>query len=143
MYLYYFSLINDTFKKYKRKINSLNIDYNFYNIIKKRFKKYMKKKKEYYKEIINNYSKKFNFVLFDNNFVTGENLGNSFQNEINDYEFTKVYDYVEILIRYEKIYKNKIMNNYKYSRIKNNIIIYFLILIIVLRNLFIFIMFKN
>ena len=110
MYLYYFSLINDTFKKYKRKINSLNIDYNFYNIIKKRFKKYMKKKKEYYKEIINNYSKKFNFVLFDNNFFTGENLGNSIQNEINDYEFTKVYDYVEILIRYEKIYKNKIMN---------------------------------
>ena len=67
IYLYYYLLINDTFKEYKNQINSLNIDYNFHNIIKKRFKKYMEQKIEYYKVIMDNYSTIFNFYLLGNN----------------------------------------------------------------------------
>ena len=110
IYLYYFSLINDTFKEYKNKINSFNTDYNFHNIIKKRFKKLMESKNEYYKLIINNYSSIFNFDLLGNNYDIGEYQTNSIQSEVTDFEITKIYDYVELFETNEDSYKNKIMN---------------------------------
>ena len=120
IYLYYYSLINETFIEYKNKVNHFNIDYNFHNIIKKKFIKHMDEKKEYYKFIINNYSTIFNFDLFDNNYDIGEYQSESIQLEINDYEFTKKYDYVEIFEIYEDIFKYKIMNiiNILESKIK-------------------------
>ena len=111
IYLYYYLLINDTFKEYKNQINSLNIDYNFHNIIKKRFKKHMEKKIEYYKDIIDNYSTIFNSYLLGNNYDIGEYQSKSIQSEIIDYEFTKIYDYVEIFETNEDLYKINIMNN--------------------------------
>jgi len=111
IYLYYYLLINDTFKEYKNQINSLNIDYNFHNIIKKRFKKHMEKKIEYYKDIIDNYSTIFNSYFLGNNYDIGEYQSKSIQSEIIDYEFTKIYDYVEIFETNEDLYKINIMNN--------------------------------
>ena len=138
IYLYYYSLINEAFIEYKKQINSFNQDYNFHNIIKKKFNKHISIKKEYYKFIINNYSTIFNFDLFGKNYDIGEYQSDSIQSEINEYEFTKKYDYIEIFETNEDKYKKKIMNfinilesrikekydkiyNYFFSNYKNNI----------------------
>ena len=61
-YKNYQSLIENLFKYYKNNINNLGYNYRFHNLIKKIFKKFFDKKKDYYKEKINEYS---NIYIFD------------------------------------------------------------------------------
>ena len=123
IYNNYYSLIEDLFKEYKNKINSLGDNYKFHNLIKKIFKKSFDKKKEYYKDIINEYSNYYILNVFDSLYDIGEYQSNNIQNLFNKYELSKKYEYVEIYEINTSSYKNKIISiiNYLESKIKEKL----------------------
>ena len=108
IYMTYYSAIDNIFKEYKNKINSLNGDFKFHSIIRTVFHKFLDKKKVYFKDIINQYSKNFDLYLLNDFYDIGQYQSDYIQNEFNYYEFSQNYEYVEIYENNTSSYSKKI-----------------------------------
>ena len=94
--IYYNSLLEQTFIYYKNTVNNLKNSYKFHNSIKSLLRKQQKEKRNYFKEIINNFSLKYDFNLLNMTYNLGQYETKILKKEYDDYEFIYIYDYVEI-----------------------------------------------
>ena len=67
-------------------------------------------KREFFKEIINNFSKNYDFNLLNMTYNLGENVIIFMQKEFYDFEFEIVYEYVELFENYTNSYISKIIS---------------------------------
>jgi len=111
IHAYYNSLIINIFNEYKNKINTLNNSYIFHNSIRKIIGKLQNNKREYFKNITNEFSNNYNFHFFNISYDIGENVKLSMEKEYNDIIFNYVYDYVELFQNYTDLYINEIITN--------------------------------
>ena len=74
MFNNYKSSIKNIFSNYNDTIKTLNNNYIFHNSIKKLLRKYQRNKREYFKEVINEFEKKFDFKLLNINYDLGDKL---------------------------------------------------------------------
>ena len=111
MFNNYKSSLKNVFIDYNNTIKALNNNYIFHNSIKKLLRKYQRNKREYFKELINEFEKKFDFKLLNINYDLGEQLKLYMEKEYNDYEFKYIYQYVELFENYTPTYINKIIND--------------------------------
>ena len=93
----------------KKLITNLNNNYLFNNSLKYFLSKLQSIKRKYIKNHINNYSKIFEFELLNISYNLGEKIEKVLEEEFNEYEFTFIYDYVEIFENFTKSYINKII----------------------------------
>ena len=126
---YFKSSIRNIFKISKNNITNLKNNYNFNNSMKAILHKLQYKKREYFKNIINNFSKNYDFNLLNMTYDLGEYLKLFMEKEYDDYEFTFIYDYVALFERQTYPYINKIIEDItiietqtleKYENIYNN-----------------------
>ena len=122
-YLHYYSLILKAFNDTKNIIISLNHSYLFHNSINNIINNLQYNKRAYFKEIVNIFSKKYDFSLINISYDLGENLKIFMEREFNDYEFAYIYDYVEIFENSTSSFINKILFNLNNLEI-NTIYIY-------------------
>ena len=111
MHTYYNTLIKNIFKEYKNKINFLNNSHIFHNSIRKILDKLQFYKREYFKNIVNEFSNNYDFHLFNSSYDIGENVGLFMEKEYNDIKFNYVYDYVELFQNYTDLYIKGIITN--------------------------------
>jgi len=111
MHTYYNTLIKNIFKEYKNKINFLNNSHIFHNSIRKILDKLQFNKREYFKNIVNEFSNNYDFHFFNSSYDIGENVGLFMEKEYNDIKFNYVYDYVELFQNYTDLYIKGIITN--------------------------------
>ena len=92
----YKSSIKNYFIKVRENITNLNNNYIFHNSIKTILSKLQLNKRTYFKNIINNYALYYNYKLLNVSYNLGENIENYMEREYIDYEFTFIYNYVEM-----------------------------------------------
>ena len=114
----YFTNIYDSYKLYIKNIfiqtrenitNLKNNNYIFLNSLKTTLNKLQLKKREYFKNTINNFSQSYDFKLVNITYNLGEKIEKVMEKEYIDYEFNFVYNYVEIFENYTLDYINKII----------------------------------
>ena len=108
-FLNYYSQIEKNFSIYIYKIESLNKNNIFHNSIRTIFRKLQDIKRVYFKNIINDISKNYDFNLSFMSYNLGENTRYFIEKEYYDYEFSHIYDYVELFENYTHKYLKKIV----------------------------------
>ena len=68
-------------------------------------------KREYFKNITNEFSNNYNFRFFNISYDIGENVRLSMEKEYNEINFNYIYDYVELFQNYTDLYINGIIAN--------------------------------
>ena len=111
IYSTYYAIIKDCFKKYKDKINNLDSNYLFYNSLKNILRNLQLKKILFYKDIINDFSKGYDFELLNITYNLGEEIFKYMLKDYYDYEFKFVYQYFEIFYNNTKTYDILCKNN--------------------------------
>ena len=111
MNTYYNSLITNIFNEYKNKINFLNNSHIFHNSIRKILDKLQFNKREYFKNITNEFSNNYDFHFFNTFYDIGENVRLFMEKEYNDIKFNYVYEYVELFQNYTDLYIKGIITN--------------------------------
>jgi mRNA-degrading endonuclease RelE of RelBE toxin-antitoxin system len=111
MHIYYSSLIINIFNEYKNKINLLNNSHIFHNSIRKILDKLQNNKRQYFKNIANEFSNNYDFHFFNTSYDIGENVRLFMEKEYNDIKFNYVYDYVELFENYTDSYIKRIISN--------------------------------
>ena len=109
MHLYFYEKIHNIFIDYKNFIYNLNKSYIFHNSLKKIFRNLQSDKREFFKKIVNNFSKNYDFNLLNMTYDLGENLIIFMQKEYYDFEFGVIYDYVELFENYTNSYVSGII----------------------------------
>jgi len=104
IYFNYYSLIEKFFKEYIHKISSLNESYIFHNSIRAVFRKLQNDKREFFKNITDNFSKEYDFSLLNITYELGEYLRLFMEKEYFDFEFSNIYDYVEFFENFTNSY---------------------------------------
>ena len=115
----YISVIQKTFQNYKNKILSLNNSYIFYNSIKNILRELQREKREYFKNEINDFSKKYDYEMINMTYNLGFYTELFMEKEYDDYEFSFIYDYVELFLKYNQSYINGIIQ--KINDLEKNI----------------------
>ena len=113
IYFNYYSLIDKYFKEYIHKISSLNNSYIFHNSIRTVFRKLQNDKREFFKNIIDNISNKYDFNLLNITYELGEYLRLFMEKEYFDFEFSNIYDYVEFFENFTNSYISYIIPKIK------------------------------
>ena len=83
-HIYYSSLIINIFNEYKNKIICLYNSHIFHNSIRKILDVLQYNKREYFKNIINDFSQKYDFHFFNSFYDIGENVRLFMEKEYND-----------------------------------------------------------
>ena len=68
-------------------------------------------KREYFKNIANEFSKNYDFHFFNTSYDIGENVRLSMEKEYNDINFNYFYDYIELFQNYTDLYIGRIIVN--------------------------------
>jgi len=110
MHLYFYEKIHNIFIDYKNFIYNLNKSYIFHNSLKNIFRKLQSDKREFFKKIVNNFSKNYDFNLLNMTYDLGEDLIIFMQKEYYDFEFEVIYDYVELFENYTNSYVSGIIS---------------------------------
>ena len=103
-YKIYYTQIDKLFQNYKNNISSLKNSYIFHNSINNILRNLQEKKREFFKKIINEFSKNYDFQLLNISYDLGEMTRIFMEKEYYDYEFTYVYDNVELFENYTTFY---------------------------------------
>jgi len=111
MYSFYISLLEKYFKDYKNIISNLKYSYIFHNSIKKILRKLQQGKRQYFKEQINYYAKNYDFNLLNMTYDLGESERIIIKRKYDDYEFSFIYDYIELFENYTDYFINAINGN--------------------------------
>ena len=111
MHIYYSSLLINIFNEYKNKINFLNNSHLFHNSIRKILDELQFDKRQYFKNIANEFSNNYDFHFFNISYDIGENVRLFMEKEYNDIKFNYVYDYVELFENYTDSYIKRIISN--------------------------------
>ena len=112
IYNSYKMLIKNTFSQTRTNISNLKNSYIFNNSMKTLLSKLQSEKRKYIKNTINNfcqYNKEYNFNLLNKRYNLGEKIENVLEKEYIDYEFTFIYDYVELFENNIQTYINRII----------------------------------
>ena len=103
------SNIKKMFNKNRENITNLNNNYIFHNGIKTILSKLQIIKRKYIRDTINNFSKNYDFELLNISYNLGEKIEKHLEKEYNDYEFTFIYNYIEIFENFTQDYIHKII----------------------------------
>ena len=106
----YSLLIKKGFNIYKEKILNLDKNYLFYNSLKNILRSLQLNKRNIYKNIVNNFSKNYDFELLNISYNLGEDIYLYLLKEYDNYEFTFIYDYFELFDKNTEIYIKNITN---------------------------------
>ena len=111
MFISYKSSIKNIFNLTEENITYLtNVNNDiFHNGIKKILSKLQINKRTYIKNIINDFSKNYDYNLLNISYNLGERIEYFLEKEYDDYEFSFIYDYVETFENYTKSYINKLI----------------------------------
>ena len=113
-FMSFYNSLNNIFNNYLNNvINKVNKDYNFYNAFSYSIKNLYYTQFKIYGENIKEYSKSFNFELFNSTSDLDKYIIDILENDYNNLEFSFVFDYIELYDKY----------NNKYQKNLNNIII--------------------
>ena len=96
VYLNYNTSIQNCFQKYKNKIKGLNHNFDFYNSLRLTLRNLQLNKRNFYKNLINDFAQKYDFKLLNMTYDLGEEIFNYLLKDYDDYEFTFVYDYFQL-----------------------------------------------
>ena len=121
-FYHYYSQIENIFSTYIYNISSLNKSFIFHNSIKNIFRKLQSNKRNNFKNIINDFSKNYDFNLLLMSFDIGENSRYFMEKDYYDFEFNNVYNYVELFENHTQKFINKIIfdiNNLKNLSLEN------------------------
>ena len=104
----YSLLIQKGFKIYKEKILNLDKNYLFYNSLKNILRSLQLNKRNAYKNIVNDFSKNYDFELLNISYNLGEDIYLYLLKEYDNYEFSFIYDYFELFNKNTEIYISNI-----------------------------------
>ena len=105
-FMSFYNSLNNIFNNYLNNvINKVNKDYNFYNAFSYSIKNLYYTQFKIYGENIKEYSKSFNFELFNSTSDLDKYIIDILENDYNNLEFSFVFDYIELYDKYNNKYQ--------------------------------------
>ena len=92
----YFYTIKNSFQIFKSNIKALNKNYIFLNSFRNHMLNLQKKKRNFYKSIIDEMSREHDFHLLNMTLEIGDVISNLLQNDYNEDEFSYLFEYINI-----------------------------------------------
>ena len=96
VYLDYNTSIQSCFQKYKNKIKGLGHNFDFYNSLRLTLRNLQLNKRNFYKNLINDFAQQYDFKLLNMTYDLGEEIFKYLLKDYDDYEFTFIYDYFQL-----------------------------------------------
>ena len=116
----FYKYLDNAFNSIINNLNYLEYDYNFHNAFSFSIKNIFIERFNAYKEVLQEYSKEFNFQLLNMTLDLDNYIYNILIKDFQDLEFLFVYDYIQLYEKYQKKYQNNLISNY--SNLKNKIL---------------------
>ncbi len=107
----YYNSLDNIFKNYMTIINNDLNDYHFYNAFSYSIKNLYYSQFQKYEEYIEEYSKNYNFELLNITLDLGKYFSAILKDEYKDFEFSFIFDYIELYDKYQDFYKTNLINN--------------------------------
>ena len=104
-----YSLINKIFEEYYNSTNNLYNNSNFHNSFSYAMKRIFNLQFKKYGENIRYYSEKFNFKLLNISVDLDKYIIDILRKEYEDFEFSFIYDYIELFVEYETTYQQNLV----------------------------------
>ena len=106
LYNEYYNKIENSFNNYNKKIKNLKNNNNFYNCLRNHLNSLQDKKRNYFKQIINEISKNYNMDLLNLTVNLGENIEKIMKEEYNNEIFNNYDKFIQIFENSDNLINN-------------------------------------